>query len=613
MMKFFKTIIWLLDFFYFVRCFNIAPRNKRFYSQVVRSRRNNIDDSHQMNKLPFTNLDKEILNSDKIKSFQTGKSRHFQLLNSKLIATCLAMVLSIEVAFPSVSHSTNSVSILPSVNSFEKLQPSGAWSSFEVSSIQSITRSFIKRASNAPLSLSIAEVIEDNMNGNKQSKGWEALRQKRTIAVKSLQKQGFVSVDTDDVGNQFLSFPWIPDRKLQYKSLSIEQRLVNEVCAGAFGEISKDLLLHAVDTAKVRRQVEKKTNRNNGTTVSVLSSQSSNIESKDLSKIFADKFSAFSDLYAGFPIVLLTSIPQGGVFFFVKRGITEIFSLNFPSCPSSLTSAIPIGLGVIFYWAIRTPAEVIKTQVQTKQVSTVLAAIEEAKLNKNGLFGLWKHYSVMLSLDIPFQIMNFILYGIVTDLVSKTGIFPSIWSRLFCGASCGMVSAAVTCPIDVCKTRIVARDKQQPVISISPDNNYNIDKVVSGISTSTDIALDVRKVTDWDVLQIGEGDKLSSDGTTIVMPNVTTDYVTSITEQLPHVIIVDDTSNATNKITTDPHPKSNNNVLVEMVKIFKDEGPMTLFLGFQQRLLYVGLANGIRLAAYGTSRMSLMMTELDDL
>lgn len=58
---------------------------------------------------------------------------------------------------------------------------------------------------------------------------------------------------------------------------------------------------------------------------------------------------------------------------------------------------------------------------------------------------------------------------------------------------------------------------------------------------------------------------------------------------------------------------NNNNMLVELLTILKEEGPLTLFLGFQQRLVYVGLANGIRLAAYGTSRMDLMMRSLDSI
>ena len=58
---------------------------------------------------------------------------------------------------------------------------------------------------------------------------------------------------------------------------------------------------------------------------------------------------------------------------------------------------------------------------------------------------------------------------------------------------------------------------------------------------------------------------------------------------------------------------SDNNIIDELFKIIEEEGVGTLFLGIKQRLLYVGLANGIRLAAYGTSRMDLMMKNLDDL
>lgn len=38
-----------------------------------------------------------------------------------------------------------------------------------------------------------------------------------------------------------------------------------------------------------------------------------------ISTIFTD----FKDLYAGFPVVLLSSIPQGGVFFLVKKSLME--------------------------------------------------------------------------------------------------------------------------------------------------------------------------------------------------------------------------------------------------------------------------------------------------
>ena len=51
----------------------------------------------------------------------------------------------------------------------------------------------------------------------------------------------------------------------------------------------------------------------------------------------------------------------------------------------------------------------------------------------SGVLGLWKHYPVMLWLDIPFQIINFILYGLLSEAVAGAGFSASVWTRLFCG------------------------------------------------------------------------------------------------------------------------------------------------------------------------------------
>ena len=167
---------------------------------------------------------------------------------------------------------------------------------------------------------------------------WELLRQKRTAAIKDLQQKGFVQIDTDnDLGKQFLSFPWIPDQKIPYKQLSPKQRLINEVSAGAIGEITKDSLLHWVDTLKTLKQAEKKkqidlvppTPEPMNTTYIAPSdvaatfgseSQTSLLPSKLMPTHFFSQFNLKS-LYAGFPIVALASIPQGGSFFLVKKGL----------------------------------------------------------------------------------------------------------------------------------------------------------------------------------------------------------------------------------------------------------------------------------------------------
>jgi hypothetical protein len=42
-------------------------------------------------------------------------------------------------------------------------------------------------------------------------------------------------------------------------------------------------------------------------------------------------------------VVMITSIPQGGMFFLVKKGSIEYLNTNAPDLPNFLASAIPIG------------------------------------------------------------------------------------------------------------------------------------------------------------------------------------------------------------------------------------------------------------------------------
>jgi Mitochondrial carrier protein len=188
--------------------------------------------------------------------------------------------------------------------------------------------------------------------------GWELARQKRTTAIKALEQQGILKVNTDDIGNQYLSLPWLPNRKVPYKSLSITQRLSSEVAAGALGEIAKDALLHAVDTAKNRKQAKKKATPES-LAADALALEADASEPMSVTKLVT----TLKDLYRGFPVVLASSLPQGGVFFLVKKGTIEAMGSAFPTAPKTVASIVPIGLGCLAYWIFRTPAEVIKTQV----------------------------------------------------------------------------------------------------------------------------------------------------------------------------------------------------------------------------------------------------------
>jgi len=403
---------------------------------------------------------------------------------------------------------------------------------------------------------------------------------KRTAAIKAMEQKGMLKVDTDDSGNQFLSLPWIPNKKVPYKSLSLQQRLVNEVCAGAFGEISKDVLLHSVDTAKTRRQAQKKKEAQIN---AVPDEENSRPAVATTVAAKPSPLAQLQDLYAGFPVVLASSIPQGGAFFLTKKSLIE--AIGYVGGPAAVANpaigqAVPIGLAVCAYWLFRTPAEVLKTQVQTGQLPSVFAAIEQTRAkDANGLAGLWRYYPVMLSLDIPFQIVNFIMFGALSDAVLNAGFPSNIWTRLLCGTTCGMVAAGLTCPLDVCKTRIISRDRAQQ------ERAFKAREAAAAAA-----ALAASQATEG-----GAGGAFGG---------VEGGASTAVAGQSEGPAAEEAQGQGQGE-------ENNKSMLVELGTIYRDEGPGALFLGIRQRLAYTGLANGIRLAAYGTSRMDLMMRFLD--
>ena len=375
--------------------------------------------------------------------------------------------------------------------------------------------------------------IREDMKAVKQSPGWELARQKRNVAIKKLEDNKVLEVKTDEMtGTQTLALPWMPGAQIPYKSLPNNRKLTNEMLAGACGEVLKDCLLYSVDTIKTRRQSQKKTVGG----IEIVSDANEDI----LSKV--------KGLYAGFPVVLTTSIFQGGTFFFVKNIVINLLNQFDGDLPSFVEATVPILFATMGYWIFRTPSEVIKTNIQTGQTADVKAAIEEIKRDEDGFNALYSNYPIVLWLDIPFQIINFVLYGLLGDYMRSIGVEASVATRLFAGITCGCVGAFITCPLDVAKTRIISRKKE--------------------LSNQ-------KKRRQLEILEIAAA------------PAMAFANDTNIPVEMLEVGRRDDTE-------WDPvdEDDDNSNVLIELPKILKAEGVGALFLGVQQRLLYTGLANG---------------------
>jgi hypothetical protein len=214
-----------------------------------------------------------------------------------------------------------------------------------------------------------------------------------------------------------------------------------------------------------------------------------------------------------------------------------------------------------------------------------------------------------------------------------------------------MVTAAITCPVDVCKTRIVSRDRENievsevEIVTGAPSVVETEDSILLAqlLSQELDISdtLRAKRRTIMEEIEVFERERQYDESTTVVLlplsaqeqlikrAEMISKLITSLEQkqegkriQIETQVQVEYDSkfneNSSEQFCLNPLSESadklkNNNVVDELFKIIKEEGVGTLFLGIKQRLLYVGLANGIRLAAYGTSRMDLMMRSLDDL
>lgn len=81
--------------------------------------------------------------------------------------------------------------------------------------------------------------------------------------------------------------------------------------------------------------------------------------------------------------------------------------------------------------------------------STVLCFREI--LQTEGVGAFYRSYTTQLTMNIPFQSIQFMVYEVVQDVLNKERHYDPR-SHIVAGAVAGAVSAGITMPLDVCKT-----------------------------------------------------------------------------------------------------------------------------------------------------------------
>ena len=228
--------------------------------------------------------------------------------------------------------------------------------------------------------------------------------------------------------------------------------------AGAFAAFTVDLIVYPLDTIKTR------------------------IQSPDYKKLYTNSASnatnraLFRGVYQGVGSVIIATLPSSGAFFTTYEGVKATLSKSNPTygsghlVPQPLIHAAASGTAELVSCAILTPAEVIKQNAQMVDNYSntgrprVNATLQTVRRFRSNPFALWRGYTALAGRNLPFTALQFPLFerikesvrryrderGIRTNTLLESGLITA-----FSAGTGGSVSAVVTTPVDVVKTRIM--------------------------------------------------------------------------------------------------------------------------------------------------------------
>ncbi|PSN73085.1 mitochondrial carrier protein [Corynespora cassiicola Philippines] len=232
--------------------------------------------------------------------------------------------------------------------------------------------------------------------------------------------------------------------------------------AGAIAAFSVDLLVYPLDTLKTRFQ------------------------SPDYARLYTHAATQkpnpalFRGLYQGVGSVIIATLPSSGAFFTTYERTKSLFTHLNPTTTSHPHGLIPTpvlhagasSIAELVSCAILTPAEVIKQNAQMVTAgSSTNATVQTLAKFRSNPFALWRGYTALAGRNLPFTALQFPMFerlkeGIreyrAREGLSKGTILESGVITAVSAGTAGTISAVVTTPVDVVKTRIMLAAADDP-------------------------------------------------------------------------------------------------------------------------------------------------------
>lgn len=224
-----------------------------------------------------------------------------------------------------------------------------------------------------------------------------------------------------------------------------------------------DAVLFPLDTLKTRLQLAKQA-------VSSTAVSNATTATATAVKSVAPKHAMtwLTSLYAGFGPAVVASAPCAATFFgtydVVKRYLEERLN-NERWAP--LCHMLAAAAGDVAACTVRSPFEVVKQRLQSGMYTSAGTAVSNI-MRSEGVLGFYTGYGSLVLRELPFDALQFPLYELLKKQFlkrratnGKRNVLET-WESCTCGSIAGGVSAAITTPLDVVKTRLMTQPVDMP-------------------------------------------------------------------------------------------------------------------------------------------------------
>ncbi|XP_030622447.1 mitoferrin-1 [Chanos chanos] len=225
-----------------------------------------------------------------------------------------------------------------------------------------------------------------------------------------------------------------------YESLPSHASLTTHMTAGAVAGILEHTVMYPVDSVKTRMQSLQPDPK--AQYRSVYGALKKIVRTEGLLRPLR-----------GLNITVLGAGPAHALYFTcyerLKRTLSDIIQNG---GNSTIANGIAGSVATVLHDAVMNPAEVVKQRMQMyKSPYRGLWDCVVTVTRTEGVAAFYRSYSTQLTMNIPFQAVHFITYELMQEQLNpQRQYWPG--SHIVSGAVAGAVSAAVTTPLDVCKT-----------------------------------------------------------------------------------------------------------------------------------------------------------------